>query len=440
VLSYTEILRKLVSFPTVNNPIEGVIPTSKILNYIGEELLQPQGYQNIYYEKQGYGSLLSYIKRGSPKILFLGHCDVVPEGPAWETNPFEMTIKDDKAYGRGTADMKGAVSTMLSLANVFANEEIGSIIYLINLDEESGGKYGAGKAVEYLEKYDLMPDYLINGDANGLQVVNKRRNSFVADIKLKKTPKNVRGRRESKNLVTEIAGNRTMHAAYFMKDLDIHCMDKVSDFLRKNNYLLQSIDGKFVKNNVLPSDVEIEYIIPDEKSNQEYEYDENLTKFLYSVHTFKDADIPSAPSDYGINLTFNYYRNEEEHHLCQLDLRIMSKSMEDVRIYFENFIKDSKIDAQIETKGSIGPVYTDEDSILVRTGLQIAREMELAPYPIEMGGATDSRWFSAKEIPSIEFGPLGGNVHGSNEYVELSSLEVVREFYLKLVRALAKTS
>ena len=436
LVSYIELLKKLVSFPTVNNPIENKIPSNEILLYIGEEILKPLGYQNMFYEINDYSSLISYLNRGSPKILFLGHCDVVPEGLDWETDPFELTIKGERAYGRGTADMKGAVSTMLSLAKDFADAEKGSIIYLLNLDEESGGVYGAGKVFEYLNKHDLVPDFVINGDANGLQVVNKRRNSFVANLKLRKTLNKVSGRKNNRIFTTKIAGNRTMHAAYFMKDIDTHCVDKASDFLRKNNYMVQSLKGNFVKNNVLPSEIRIEYIIPDEKSNHEYEYDENLTKFIHSAYTLKDVDIPSDPSDYGINLTFNYYRDEEDHHLCQLDLRIMSKSMDDVQKYFEKFINDSAIDAVIETKGSTSPVHTDKDSKLVKISLKVAKEMGLSHYPIEMGGATDSRWFSARGIPSIEFGPLGGNVHGSNEYVELSSLEVIRKFYLRLFSSL----
>ena len=432
LLSYIEILEKLISYPTVNNPIENKIPSKEILQFIGKDLLEPFGYRNLLYEKNGYSSLISYLDRGSPKILFLGHCDVVPEGPGWNTDPFEMTIKEDKAYGRGTAEMKGAVSIMISLAKDFVSIEKGSIIYLINLDEETGGKNGAEEAIKYLKSNNLTPDYVINGDANGLQVVNRRRNSYVANLKLRKTPYKIQGRKESKTFVTDIAGKRTMHAAYFMREIDVHCMDKASDFLKENSYVVQSLKGNFVKNNVLPSEISIEYIIPDENSEQEYEYDQSLTKFLLSVTKFKEIDIPSAPSDYGINLTFNYYREEEDYHLCQMDLRIMSKTMEDVRNYFEEFVSSSAIDAEIETKGSIGPVYTKKDSTLVKTSIAVAKEMGLSDYPIEMGGATDSRWFSAKGVPSIEFGPLGGNVHGANEYVELSSLEVVRTFYLRL--------
>ncbi len=40
-------------------------------------------------------------------IAILSHVDVVPEGPGWETNAFEPTVKDGKLYARGTSDDKG---------------------------------------------------------------------------------------------------------------------------------------------------------------------------------------------------------------------------------------------------------------------------------------------------------------------------------------------
>ena len=41
-------------------------------------------------------------------VVLSGHTDVVPvEGQAWDTDPFTLTEKDGRLYGRGTCDMKG---------------------------------------------------------------------------------------------------------------------------------------------------------------------------------------------------------------------------------------------------------------------------------------------------------------------------------------------
>ncbi len=433
---HLEILKNLVAYNTVNNPIENQIPSRDILDHINENYLQPLGYCSEFYEKEDYWSLFSYLERGSPVILFIGHCDVVPIGPNWETDPFDLTLKEERAYGRGASDMKGAVAVMLSLAEEFRDYNKGTIIYTINLDEESGGRNGAGELITLLQQKNLEPDYVINGDANGLQIINRRRNPYISSFKLAKKIQQIKGIKKVEKFTTKIAADRTMHAAYFMRDIDVHCADEVSDFLSENSYFIHKLRGSFVKNNVLPSDITIEYIIPDEKSNQTHDVDMNLTKFISSVSKFNDIDIPSAPSDYGINLTFNYYREEKEYHLCQMDLRIMSKDHKAVENYFLNFADSEGIEAEIKTKGSVGPVLTPKESPLVQVCMQVAREMNLTPEPMEMGGATDSRWFSAINIPSIEFGPLGGNVHGANEYIEINSLVTVKEFYFRIYEKL----
>ncbi|MCK4845925.1 MAG: M20/M25/M40 family metallo-hydrolase, partial [Candidatus Heimdallarchaeota archaeon] len=187
-------LNKLVSFSSVNNPIENAKPSRDILDYINDQILAPLDYETLFYEGNGYWSLLSYIPRLKPTILFIGHCDVVPPGPKWETDPFQLTIRDDKAYGRGSADMKGAVAVMLSLAEFFKNNGTASIVYAINLDEESGGSFGAGQLLPILKEKNLVPDYVINGDANGLQIINRRRNPYVITFNLKKCVEEIRGR------------------------------------------------------------------------------------------------------------------------------------------------------------------------------------------------------------------------------------------------------
>src|SRR5574340_861928 len=54
-----------------------------------------------------------WARRGTagPVVVFAGHTDVVPSGPAesWVSPPFEPSIRDGMLYGRGAADMKTSV-------------------------------------------------------------------------------------------------------------------------------------------------------------------------------------------------------------------------------------------------------------------------------------------------------------------------------------------
>jgi acetylornithine deacetylase len=50
-----------------------------------------------------------------PGIVLSGHTDVVPvDGQPWTVAPFELSERDGKLYGRGTADMKGYIACVLA--------------------------------------------------------------------------------------------------------------------------------------------------------------------------------------------------------------------------------------------------------------------------------------------------------------------------------------
>ena len=51
---------------------------------------------------------------GEKALLLNGHLDVVPAVGAWSSDPFVMTERDGKFYGRGTADMKGPIAAMMA--------------------------------------------------------------------------------------------------------------------------------------------------------------------------------------------------------------------------------------------------------------------------------------------------------------------------------------
>jgi succinyl-diaminopimelate desuccinylase len=77
-------------------------------------------------------------------VVLYTHLDVVPPGDGWSTDPFTLTLKGDRVYGRGTADSKGAVACLI--AALQAIRECGEHRYnlqvLLTTDEEVGGYSG----------------------------------------------------------------------------------------------------------------------------------------------------------------------------------------------------------------------------------------------------------------------------------------------------------
>src|SRR5260221_6135778 len=61
-----------------------------------------------------------YARRGTsgPNLCYAGHTDVVPVGDAaaWGGDPFEPRIENGVLFGRGVADMKGAIAAFLAAA------------------------------------------------------------------------------------------------------------------------------------------------------------------------------------------------------------------------------------------------------------------------------------------------------------------------------------
>lgn len=89
----------------------------------------------------------------APVFCFAGHTDVVPPGDAddWTHPPFEPTVEDGALYGRGVADMKGAIAAFAAAAErVVARNPRGSISFLITGDEEGPAINGTRKALDWM--------------------------------------------------------------------------------------------------------------------------------------------------------------------------------------------------------------------------------------------------------------------------------------------------
>jgi succinyl-diaminopimelate desuccinylase len=105
---------------------------------------------------------------GRPNLCFAGHTDVVPPGEAanWARPPFSGAVEAGVLYGRGAADMKGAVGAFAAAAGrVLARGAIrGAISLLITGDEEGIAEDGTRAVVDALAAEGEAIDHCIVGE------------------------------------------------------------------------------------------------------------------------------------------------------------------------------------------------------------------------------------------------------------------------------------
>ena len=106
-------------------------------------------------------------------IVLSGHTDVVPvDGQAWASNPFELSERDGRLYGRGTCDMKGFIAVALALVPQFKAANLKTPIHLaLSCDEEVGCK-GVRPLVAHIRDHMKKPKAVIVGEPTSMQVVN----------------------------------------------------------------------------------------------------------------------------------------------------------------------------------------------------------------------------------------------------------------------------
>jgi succinyl-diaminopimelate desuccinylase len=115
-------------------------------------------------------NLYARIGTGSPHLMLAGHTDVVPPGDAaaWTHPPFAADVADGMLFGRGAADMKGAIACKLAavLDYLAANggKPKGSISFLITGDEEGIAVNGSVKLLKWAAARGEKFDHCILGE------------------------------------------------------------------------------------------------------------------------------------------------------------------------------------------------------------------------------------------------------------------------------------
>lgn len=122
-------LEQLVAFDS-RNPPRDLTVGSPLFSWLTEQVPEFECTVLDY----GDGCLGWYARRGETDTLFNVHLDTVPVAPGWTKDPFTLEKADDRAFGLGACDIKGAAACLLTLAQ----NDTSPMAILFTTDEEAG--------------------------------------------------------------------------------------------------------------------------------------------------------------------------------------------------------------------------------------------------------------------------------------------------------------
>lgn len=167
-LSARQMLDRLVAFPTVSR--DSNLP----LVDFAEDYLTTHGItcHRDYDETGQKASLYCHIgPEVDGGVILSGHTDVVPvDGQDWATDPWKVTEKDGRLYGRGTTDMKGFVALALAAAPRMKDLKR-PIQFALSYDEEVG-LLGARPLAAAMVRDLPRANAVLVGEPTGMKVVS----------------------------------------------------------------------------------------------------------------------------------------------------------------------------------------------------------------------------------------------------------------------------
>ncbi|BDW98681.1 succinyl-diaminopimelate desuccinylase [Maricaulis maris] len=324
-----------------------------------------------------------YARRGtaSPCFLFAGHTDVVPPGAEadWQKPPFAAEAGDDgMLWGRGAADMKGAIAAMVASVQRLLDESgepDGSIAFLITGDEEGPAIHGTKAVLAALAEEGERFDHCLVGEPTNPNVLGDTIKS---------------GRRGSLNCTLTVTG-RQGHVAYPER-----AENPIPALLTVLNRLLaRKLDDG---------------VSPFQPSNLE------VTSIDVGNPT---TNVIPASATARFNIRFNIAHTGDQlstwirEEAAMVDLDFDGSITADIHVTGEAFLTPA------------GPFTTLlQDCIQAETGRRPA---------LTTGGGTSDARFIQLYAPVAEFGLVGATMHQVDERVPVSDIETLTAIYTRIL-------
>ena len=312
-----------------------------------------------------------------PIFSFAGHTDVVPAGDddAWESNPFEPTIKNGMLYGRGAADMKGSLASMVVATENFIEKNPnhnGIIAFLITSDEEGVAINGTAKVMDFLKDNNQKIDFCLVGEPSSTAILgdvikNGRRGSLNACLRVKGKQGHI--------AYPQLADNPIHLVTPALNQLCNEQWDNGNDYFPATSFQISNIHSGDKVTNVIPGEVEV------------------MFNFRYSTETTKE----------------------------ELQKRV-------------NDILDShKLNYFVEWSHSGYPFLTPKGELVSACVDAIEKIKAIKPELSTSGGTSDGRFIAQEGTQVVELGPNNSTIHQVNESVSVQDLEDLSKIYSQVL-------
>jgi succinyl-diaminopimelate desuccinylase len=324
-------------------------------------------------------NLYARIGSAPPNFCFAGHTDVVPvgDGAAWTVDPFAGLVREGRLWGRGAADMKGAIACFVAAAARYLGDRtgapFGSISLLITGDEEGPAVNGTVRVLDWLARRGETLDACLVGEPTNPHVLGEM-------MKI--------GRRGSLNAWLTVVG-RQGHAAYpqladnpiprlirMLAAIDQTPLDDGSAHFPPSHVSITSIDVGNPATNVIP-----------------------------------------AKARATLNVRFN------DRHTGAGVARWIEEMCQTVGGSFE-----------VRSECSGEAFLTAPGPLTALVGAAVAKVIGREPEPSTSGGTSDAR-FIKDFCPVVEFGMVGATAHQVDEHVAIDDLERLTDVYRAVLEA-----
>jgi len=171
-----DILARLVGFPTVSRE-SNLDCIAYIRDLLAGHGIPSHTVPNAEGTKANLYATVGPMVPGG--VVLSGHTDVVPvEAQVWTSDPWTLTERDGRLYGRGTCDMKGFVALMLAAAGEAAGRPLVRPLHLAFSYDEEVGCTGAPSMVREMAERLPLPDAVIVGEPSEMRVVSGHKSSL----------------------------------------------------------------------------------------------------------------------------------------------------------------------------------------------------------------------------------------------------------------------